>query len=73
MFLTWLNTPKTVFYGVADVNNMLLFAVSVSSGGVTAEIIQGNITLNNGVLHIIDRMLGFVYNTAIEQIGQDAM
>ena len=58
---------------MAHVNNMSLFAVSVSSGGVTAEIIQGNITLNNGVLHIIDGMLGFVYNTALEQIEQDAM
>ena len=49
----------------------VLFSVSVSSGGVTAQIIRGNITVENGVIHIIDRMLGFIYNTAIEQIGED--
>ena len=60
---------NTCMYFTVSVFN---FTVSVSSGGVTAQIIRGNITLANGVLHVIDRMLGFVYNTAIEQIGQDA-
>ena len=44
----------------------------VTSGGVSAMIERGNITVANGVIHIIDRMLGFVYNTAIEQIDHDA-
>jgi hypothetical protein len=33
---------------------------------------RGNITVRNGVIHIIDRMFGFVYNSAREQISQDA-
>ena len=47
-------------------------SVLVSSGGVTAQITRGDITMGNGVIHIIDRMLGFVYNTAVEQIAEDA-
>ncbi|KAL4216515.1 hypothetical protein ACF0H5_024238 [Mactra antiquata] len=46
--------------------------VLVKSGGVTAMIEQGNITTRNGVIHIIDRMFGYVYNSAREQIAIDA-
>ena len=50
---------------------VLFVAVSVSSGDVTAQIVRGNITVANGVIHVIDRLLGFVYNSALEQIQQD--
>ena len=51
--------------------HILFVAVSVSSGDVTAQIVRGNITVANGVIHVIDRLLGFVYNSALEQIQQD--
>jgi len=41
----------------------------VRSGGVTAEIVRGNITVDNGVIHFIDRMLGFVYYSVRESIN----
>ena len=44
----------------------------VKAGGVTAKIITGNIPVANGVIHVIDEMLGFVYKTAFEQINEDA-
>ncbi|KAK3094568.1 hypothetical protein FSP39_003488 [Pinctada imbricata] len=43
----------------------------VNSFGVSAEIKRGNITVENGVLHIVDQLLGFVYNNIREQITVD--
>ncbi|XP_050398114.1 transforming growth factor-beta-induced protein ig-h3 [Patella vulgata] len=45
--------------------------VYISGGGVNAEITKGNMTVQNGAIHIIDSVLGFVYNTAREQIQLD--
>ena len=47
---------------------VLLWAVFVSSGGVTAQIVHGNITCKNGALHFIDSLLGYKYNTARDEI-----
>mgnify|MGYP003691386647 CR=1 FL=1 len=45
-----------------------LFLVSVSSEGVTASIVEGDIPVANGVVHVVDQLLGFVYNNVREQI-----
>lgn len=50
----------------------LQIPVMVRSGGVTAQVIQGNITTENGVIHIVDRMLGFVYYSVREQLEEDS-
>lgn len=42
--------------------------VYVNSGGVTAQITHGNITVMNGALHFIDALLGYVYNNARDEI-----
>ncbi|KAK7482161.1 hypothetical protein BaRGS_00026626 [Batillaria attramentaria] len=42
--------------------------VYVSSGGVTAQITHGNITVMNGALHFVDALLGFKYNSALDEI-----
>jgi hypothetical protein len=47
-------------------------AVYVSSGGVTSEITMGNITVNNGVIHVCDTLLGYVYYTVRQQIAEDS-
>ncbi|CAG2195704.1 unnamed protein product [Mytilus edulis] len=44
----------------------------VNSGGVTSAITLGNITVNNGVIHVCDRLLGFIYNTVRQQISEDS-
>ncbi|XP_071098849.1 fasciclin-1-like [Haliotis cracherodii] len=48
-------------------------SVYVSAGGVNALISRGNLTLSNGVIHFVDSLLGFVYNTAREQIQLDSV
>ncbi|XP_061190363.1 uncharacterized protein LOC133198258 [Saccostrea echinata] len=45
--------------------------VYVNSDGVSAAIIEGNITVTNGVVHVVDQLLGFVYNNVREQILQE--
>lgn len=49
-----------------------LLAVYVNSDGVSAAIIEGNITVSNGVVHVVDQLLGFVYNNIREQIQQES-
>lgn len=44
----------------------------VNSDGVSAAIIEGNITVSNGVVHVVDQLLGFVYNNIREQIQQES-
>ncbi|XP_052261355.1 uncharacterized protein LOC127865553 isoform X1 [Dreissena polymorpha] len=61
-------------YQTADTQTRAIFMRSnekmlVRSGGVTAQITQGNITVQNGVIHLIDRMLGYVYFNVREQIN----
>nr|XP_011435844.1 fasciclin-1 isoform X1 [Crassostrea gigas] len=48
------------------------YNVYVNSDGVSAAIIEGNITVSNGVVHIVDQLLGFVYNNIREQIQQES-
>lgn len=49
-----------------------MLSVYVNSDGVSAAIIEGNITVSNGVVHIVDQLLGFVYNNIREQIQQES-
>lgn len=48
------------------------YNVYVNSDGVSAAIIEGNITVSNGVVHVVDQLLGFVYNNIREQIQQES-
>ncbi|GAB1606581.1 transforming growth factor-beta-induced protein ig-h3-like [Argonauta hians] len=45
--------------------------VSVISGESTANIVLGNLTVGNGVVHVVDKLLGYVFNTVMEQIRND--
>jgi len=51
---------------------IVFYTVYVNSGGVTSEITMGNITVNNGVIHVCDTLLGYVYNTVRQQITEDS-
>lgn len=48
-------------------------AVFVNSGGVTAQITHGNITCKNGAIHFIDTLLGYIYNSAQDEIELSPM
>ncbi|XP_062591198.1 uncharacterized protein LOC134252705 isoform X1 [Saccostrea cucullata] len=47
------------------------YNVYVNSDGVSAAIVEGNITVSNGVVHVVDQLLGFVYNNIREQIQRE--
>ncbi|XP_061190847.1 uncharacterized protein LOC133198963 [Saccostrea echinata] len=47
------------------------YNVYVNSGGVSADITEGNVTVTNGVVHVVDQLLGFVYNNIREQIQRE--
>ena len=61
---------QCVFWGMLCIvdSPICLWTVFVSKGGVTAEIVRGNITCMNGALHFIDTLLGYIYNTAKDEI-----
>ncbi|XP_024876900.1 fasciclin-1 isoform X2 [Temnothorax curvispinosus] len=47
--------------------------VTVEGGGVNATIITPNIAATNGIIHIIDRVLGVPYTTVLDKLRTDPM
>ncbi|XP_072764696.1 fasciclin-1 isoform X3 [Anoplolepis gracilipes] len=47
--------------------------VTVEGGGVNATIITANIAATNGIIHIIDRLLGVPYTTVLDKLRTDPM
>ncbi|XP_015115106.1 fasciclin-1 isoform X3 [Diachasma alloeum] len=47
--------------------------VTVEGGGVNATILTANIAATNGIIHIIDRVLGIPYTTVLEKLRTDPM
>lgn len=47
--------------------------MTVEGGGVNATIITANIAATNGLIHIIDRVLGVPYTTVLEKLKTDPM
>lgn len=45
--------------------------VTVEGGGVNATIITANIAATNGMIHIIDRVLGIPYTTVLDKLKLD--
>ncbi|XP_059487719.1 fasciclin-1 isoform X2 [Neocloeon triangulifer] len=45
--------------------------LTVEGGGVNATVIQPNIAATNGIVHIIDRVLGIPYSTVGEKLATD--
>ncbi|XP_068082628.1 fasciclin-1 [Anabrus simplex] len=61
---------KLYFNVVTRENNQTL---TVEGGGVNATVIQPNIAATNGIVHIIDRVLGVPYTTVQEKLQTDPM
>ncbi|XP_065157885.1 fasciclin-1 isoform X3 [Atheta coriaria] len=65
-----LNPKKTLIFNVALIGNNR--TLTVDGGGVNATVIQPDIAAKNGVIHIIDRVLGVPYTTIIDKLRNDA-
>ncbi|CAG5119675.1 unnamed protein product [Candidula unifasciata] len=70
-FNTQFNSGAVVFR--KNYNREAVYVTGALSSGrtVTARITPANITVINGVVHQIDQLLGFVYNSAVEEISID--
>lgn len=49
------------------------YTLTVEGGGVNATVVQPNIAATNGIVHIIDRILGVPYTTVKEKLATDPM
>lgn len=47
--------------------------LSVEGGGVNATVIQEDIAATNGIVHIIDRVLGVPYTTVLDKLKTDPL
>lgn len=62
---------KDLYFNVAYVNNNR--TLTVEGGGVNATVIQPDLAAENGVIHIIDRVLGVPYTTVLDKLRTDPM
>lgn len=62
---------KDLYFNEAFVNNNR--TLTVEGGGVNATIIQPDLAAENGVVHIIDRVLGVPYTTVLDKLRTDPM
>lgn len=63
---------KKLYFNVAQDSNGKPI-ITVEGGGVNATIITANIAATNGLIHIIDRVLGVPYTTVLEKLKTDPM
>lgn len=62
---------KNLYFNVImGENNQTL---TVEGGGVNATVVQPNIAATNGIVHIIDRVLGVPYTTVYQKLATDPM
>ncbi|XP_071443491.1 fasciclin-1 isoform X2 [Hetaerina americana] len=62
---------KNLYFNIlTNENNVTL---TVEGGGVNATVIQPNIAATNGIVHIIDRVLGVPYTTVYQKLATDPM
>ncbi|CAG9823260.1 unnamed protein product [Phaedon cochleariae] len=47
--------------------------MTVEGGGVNATVIQADLAATNGVVHVIDRVLGVPYSTVLDKLRTDPM
>ncbi|KAF2894406.1 hypothetical protein ILUMI_11767, partial [Ignelater luminosus] len=65
------NRRKSLYFNVATSGENS--TLTVEGGGVNATVIQPNIAATNGIIHIIDRVLGVPYTTVLDKLQQDPM
>lgn len=62
---------KNLYFNVVTVGNNR--TMTVEGGGVNATVIQPDLAAKNGIIHIIDRVLGVPYSTVLEKLSTDPM
>ncbi|XP_044002634.1 fasciclin-1 isoform X3 [Aphidius gifuensis] len=63
---------KNLYFNVIEGSNGSQ-TVTVEGGGVNATVITANIAATNGIIHIIDRVLGIPYTTVLDKMRTDPM
>ncbi|CAD6233870.1 GSCOCG00007364001-RA-CDS [Cotesia congregata] len=63
---------KSLYFNVVEGSNGSQM-VTVEGGGVNATVITANIAATNGIIHIIDRVLGIPYTTVLDKLRTDPM
>ncbi|XP_017776289.1 PREDICTED: fasciclin-1 isoform X5 [Nicrophorus vespilloides] len=66
-----LNKKKNLYFNVAFAGNNK--TLTVEGGGVNATVIQSDLAATNGIIHIIDRVLGVPYSTVLDKLRTDPL
>jgi uncharacterized surface protein with fasciclin (FAS1) repeats len=61
---------RNVYFGVAQPTESTE-VLTVEGGGVNSTCVQADIGANNGVIHIVDKILGIPYQTVYEKVKDD--
>ena len=72
---TYLELPssdgkRNVYFGVAQPTENTE-VLTVEGGGVNSTCVQADIGANNGIIHIVDKILGIPYQTVFEKVKDD--
>ncbi|VEN60817.1 unnamed protein product [Callosobruchus maculatus] len=65
------NPSKNLYFNVVTVGDNR--TMTVEGGGVNATVIQADLAATNGIIHIIDRVLGVPYTTVLDKLRTDPM
>ncbi|XP_049820790.1 fasciclin-1 isoform X2 [Aethina tumida] len=66
-----LSRGKNLYFNVVDHGNNR--TMTVEGGGVNATVIQADLAATNGIIHIIDRVLGVPCTTILDKLRTDPM
>ncbi|XP_026477303.1 fasciclin-1 [Ctenocephalides felis] len=62
---------RSLFFNI--LNNGLNQTLTVEGAGVNATVVQPNVACTNGIIHIIDRVLGVPHTTVMQKLQTDPM
>lgn len=62
---------KYLYFNVVTLENNR--TMTVEGGGVNATVLQPDLAATNGIIHVIDRVLGVPYSTVLEKLKTDPM
>ncbi|KAL3276910.1 hypothetical protein HHI36_012278, partial [Cryptolaemus montrouzieri] len=66
-----LNKRQNLYFNVVTVGKNR--TVTVEGGGVNATVLQADLAATNGIIHVIDRVLGVPYTTILDKLELDNM